>query len=170
MPFVMERDAARIENYLKSVVRDYDDLLTFMGLIRMPLPEALSGAAEVVLNGDLRRIIWEAEPDLEQVEKRLDQAFAWQVEINIGELQHHLRGRIEKEMAFLSEQAEEEFATRIPGTNREDAGIRTASSLGCKTSGRLRISMLSISDPNILEHPVFKHIGNLLNMRLGLHK
>jgi alpha-amylase/alpha-mannosidase (GH57 family) len=169
MHFVMERDVARIENYLKSVVRDYDDLLTFMGLIRMPLPEALSGAAEVVLNGDLRRIIWEAEPDLEQVEKRLDQAFAWQVEINIGELQHHLRGRIEKEMAFLSEQAERNL--------QQGYLVRIEKMLGFVRRHHWDVNLwkaqniyASISDPNILEHPVFKHIGNLLNMRLGLHK
>jgi hypothetical protein len=140
-----------------------------MGLIRMPLPEALSGAAEVVLNGDLRRIIWEAEPDLEQVEKRLDQAFAWQVEINIGELQHHLRGRIEKEMAFLSEQAERNL--------QQGYLVRIEKMLGFVRRHHWDVNLwkaqniyASISDPNILEHPVFKHIGNLLNMRLGLHK
>lgn len=165
MHSIIDRDVTRIENYLKSVIRDYDSLLAFMGLIRMPLPDVLLSAAEVVLNGELKRVIWDGDPDLEQIERRLTQAHSWRVDINEAELQHHIRGRLEREMIYLAEQTDRELQfSSLAKVERMLEFVRRHH--WDINLWKVQNVYASLSDPLIFENPAYKAVGDLLNMRL----
>lgn len=161
---IIERDVANIETYLASVVRNYEGLLDFMGLIRMSPPEALLRAAEVVLNGELRRSIKKEEPDIDRIADYLDQAQTWGVVLDFNSLLHHIRDRLEREMLQFVE----------GGDDEKQASLRRMTKmLGFVRSRRWDINLwkvqnfyVAIAEQQKIESSEYRQLGDFLNIRV----
>ncbi|HSL82649.1 MAG TPA: DUF3536 domain-containing protein [Thermoanaerobaculia bacterium] len=108
LDFILEVTRAEAEERHRRVYQDHAPLMRYLTDLGHPLPLALRGSAQVVLNLDLRRAFEGPEADLAAVRRWLDDAVAWGIELDEAGLAHALRETLERLAGELEAEPEDE--------------------------------------------------------------
>jgi alpha-amylase/alpha-mannosidase (GH57 family) len=104
---VLESTLGEIESAYRQVYQSHYPLMRFLTDIGNPLPRALQSAAEFILNTDLRRALASDSPDIDGVNRLLDDARGWNVQLDAVGLGHIFRETLEKKMFSLAGKPED---------------------------------------------------------------
>jgi alpha-amylase/alpha-mannosidase (GH57 family) len=95
------------ESSLRSIVEQHVTLINFLTEINMPIPRALRTAAQTTVQTDLLQLFDEPEPDLQQMERLIQQAREWRIQMETTELGYKAGWKVDHLMAHLEEAPEE---------------------------------------------------------------
>ena len=98
---ILAEDLAAITKTLRKAVDDYSGILSFLASLSMPAPEAFRGAAEVILNDDLKNALEAEIPDIPYLRRALENARRWGIEPDLPALSHGAVHRIESLLLLL---------------------------------------------------------------------
>ena len=112
---ILESTLAEVETAYRQVYDMHHPLMLFLTDLGNPLPRAFHGAAEFILNTDMRSELSSSVIDVERVEGLLDDASAWGVELDTEGLSYMLQRNCEELMEAFASDAEEEgeFAREV---------------------------------------------------------
>jgi hypothetical protein len=114
LDLILEATRAEAEERHRRVYEDHAPLMRYLTDLGHPLPLPLRASAQVVLNLDLRRAFEDPEADLAAVRRWLDDAVAWEIELDEAGLAHALRETLERLAGELeAEPAEPERLLRL---------------------------------------------------------
>jgi len=112
---ILQSALAETESTYRQIYDHRAPLLRFLHSLNIPPPNALRGAAELVINGDLRHQLEQDEIDIEQVKQLLDAASAESIALDGATLEFTYRKTLEKTAAAF---AEEPQLARLDRLNR----------------------------------------------------
>jgi len=105
---IIQSNLEDAESSLRNIVDQHFTLINFLTEINMPIPRALHTAAQTTVQSDLLRLFDEEEPDLQQMERLIQQAREWHIQLETMELGYKAGWKIDHLMTQL-EQAPEEI-------------------------------------------------------------
>jgi alpha-amylase/alpha-mannosidase (GH57 family) len=95
---VLESTLADVESSYRRIYDTHHPLMLFLTNLGNPLPRAFYGAAEFILNTDLRRELMSDEIDVERIGGLLENAAVWDVELDTVGLSYALQEKLENAM------------------------------------------------------------------------
>ena len=101
MNLVIEEDVASVTDMLRQTVTDYSGVMAFLASLSMPAPDAFRSAAEVVLNDDLLQALKGTPLDMVFLERRVEDAAAWHIPLDMPSLRHGVRLRFSEFLSAL---------------------------------------------------------------------
>jgi hypothetical protein len=110
---ILESTLAEVETAYRQVYDMHHPLMLFLTDLGNPLPRAFHGAAEFILNTDMRGELSSSTINVERVEGLLDDASAWDVELDTEGLSYMLQRNCEELMEAFASDAED--GSRLPG-------------------------------------------------------
>jgi hypothetical protein len=110
---ILESTLAEVETAYRQVYDMHHPLMLFLTDLGNPLPRAFHGAAEFILNTDMRGELSSSTINVERVEGLLDDASAWGVELDTEGLSYMLQRNCEELMEAFASDAED--VSRLPG-------------------------------------------------------
>lgn len=100
---LIAEDVAMVTDMLRQAVTDYSGVMAFLASLSMPAPDAFRRVAEVVLNDDLLRALKGIPLDMVFLERRVDDAVAWNIPLDMPSLRHGVRLRFKEFLSALEE-------------------------------------------------------------------
>ncbi len=79
---LLKWDVAKIEKDVRSIVRDYDQLLEYMTTLEVRPPSIISIAAEIALTANVVHILESEAPGLEDIRRHLKLAQRWKIKVD----------------------------------------------------------------------------------------
>jgi alpha-amylase/alpha-mannosidase (GH57 family) len=104
---ILDSTLEEVAAVFRQVYENHAPLMRFIGDLGVPLPRVLRATAEFVLNSQLRRLLREAPPDLQQARVLLDAAQREGVGLDQEGLAYTLQRALEKQMGQLREAPED---------------------------------------------------------------
>ena len=117
---ILQSALAETESLYRQIYDHRAPLLRFLNSLNMPQPNALRGAAELILNGDLRRQLAQDEIDGERVKQLLEAVSAESITLDTATLEFTYRKTLEKSAEAL---AQDPTLDRLDHLNRAAAII-----------------------------------------------
>jgi alpha-amylase/alpha-mannosidase (GH57 family) len=107
LSLVLQSTRAEAEAQHRRIYEDHAPLMQYLSELRIPLPNALRAAAEVVVDLDLRRAFEDPEADLAEVEPLLAETAAWGLDLDTEGLALALQASLERRAEALAESPED---------------------------------------------------------------
>ncbi len=98
---ILAEDLTAITKTLRKAVHDYSGILSFLASLSMPAPRAFRGAAEVILNDDLKNALEAEIPDISFLRRGMEEARRWGIELDLPALSHGAVLRLESLLQIL---------------------------------------------------------------------
>jgi len=103
---IIQANLDEAENTLRNIVDQHYTLMNFLTEINTPIPKSLHKAAETVVQSALQRLFQEEEPDLDQLERLIQQAHDWRIHLDATELGYKAGWKIDHLMGHLAQDPE----------------------------------------------------------------
>ncbi len=98
---LLQRDIARIEEVVHSIVRSYDSLLDYLTTLDLRPPQAIASAAEIALTANIVHALERDTPDIPHLRSQLRLAARWRITLDVSRIGFAISGWLNRKMERL---------------------------------------------------------------------
>jgi hypothetical protein len=100
---LLEKDIARIEDSLSSIVSDYYGLFDYLATLNVKAPPIIRSSAGIVLTANVERALKKDFPDVSELRGDMERSRQWNAPLDRGQVDRALKSWIIKQMKVIYE-------------------------------------------------------------------